>query len=388
MTMTKLSFRIKNPFVYFSKRCFYISLRNFVFILSIVLVEVSAIYESTPFIKYVKYTVPFLAIGYLFFANTKYRIYLSSIKICFPFVFLILCAMLNSLQIDFNGLKDIFFIAASFILFAICKPKSTNLFKINFIFIFAYILLRFNNFDFQNGQISLLKSESFVIDEDNYSSLMGLFTIYSAYNGHILLFILNLALGLIDQKRIATLSVIIVLCIMPLQKRFKNSILNPIVMVLFNLILIVLLVLFTQKYFDPFINNILEIRPDVFAMGRNWIYKGVVDEIQNHTFHAVTIGFGWGSVYPLAIKSGVTLCNLHSDILKIFFENGAIVFIGFFYLLYNTKNRLVNLLSLYLNINFIADNILIFTHVMFFYFLLCHQIYYYDSLPERRLEKV
>lgn len=341
-------------------------LENLILMVTLLIVGVSAVMEHSP-ARYIKYLVPF----YVVYASLlkKQQLVISLPKSIYPFLLLIFYAILNMFLITFLGIKDLFFISAGFVFFIFFYKNNISISKVNYFLLIIYILLQFNNFNFSSS-FSLKESTSFVIVESNYPTILGMFCLAAFLNKKWILFLLNIVLMILNMKRITLLAVIFALVGFSLPKKLKAIVFSPLMMVLINIAIVYLLILFTNGSFDAFFEKVFGMSSSWISQGRFSLYQGVVAKILANPMQLL-VGFGAGTAYPLTMGvMGDGITNLHSDILKILFEYGIFIFISFFFLLYKNTPINVRFIVFYFNLNLIVDNILIFSHILFFFFLI------------------
>jgi len=343
--------------------------------LCIALVAISAILEWSSF-RYIKYLVSFLAIFIVISKQNSLKIHIP--EAVYPFLLLISYGILNVYSANFGGIKDLFFIFSGVVVFLCIKKTYINLIHVNYLIFILFFLLTPDLASFSLNSFSLKDSTSFIDYETNISSILGMFALLALYHKNFFLLIFNILLMLVNMKRISLLALLVVLILWFIPKKISCIFLNKYSMVFINLMFLCLLYLFGKGYFDTYLQQILGMSSKWLSMGRTVLYQGVLNEMSTD-FFSMIFGFGSGSAYPLTLHSldfsdGVNYPNLHSDILKIFFEYGFVIFGIFFFFLYRTKHLFQKYLALYLNILFLCDNVLVFSHVLFFYFLI--QMFY------------
>lgn len=345
-------------------------MRTLLLYFGVITSAISAIFINST-IRYIKYLIPVMLLVTI---PKNKRITLQLSELLNPFYLLIVYALVNSFQINVYGVKDIYFILSGLLFFILYRREWVNLEFVNIILILSYLILNNQNFNFAFNNFSLRYSTSFVIMEDNFSSIIGLFSIVTLIKKKWYLFFLNVLFMLIDMKRIVILSLIVVMLVMLFPKNIKRIVLNPKFMVLMNVFIIILLFGFSLGSLDDFVFSTFGMSPQWLSMGRNNLYKGVVTETMNNFYKTIIFGNGIGSAYQASINYLGYYTNLHSDILKIFFENGLIVFILFFYALHKTNNVFIKYFALYFNLNLSVDNLIIFSDFLFFYLLVIFQL--------------
>ena len=138
--------------------------------------------------------------------------------------------------------------------------------------------------------------------------------------------------------------------------------------VLYSLLSFFLIMLFSSGLLDVFIDDYFGISSNSFSMGRFVIYQNVFNEIINNP-QILILGAGAGAGYSnlnYFVEYDFQYSNLHSDILKISYEYGAIFLIIFIYKLSSFKSNDSRLFVLYLLIIFISDNIFVYSMISYY----------------------
>jgi hypothetical protein len=86
----------------------------------------------------------------------------------------------------------------------------------------------------------------------------------------------------------------------------------------------------------------------------------------------IIFGYGPGSSYAAANAGGASAVygntsNMHSDVVKIFYEYGFVLFVAFIWKMYSSRSFPVKIGFLFLNTIFITDNALIYSFMIFLF---------------------
>jgi hypothetical protein len=167
--------------------------------------------------------------------------------------------------------------------------------------------------------------------------------------------------------------------------KYRKSI--PIVFVGSNLLFLFIFYLITYGYFDNLFEEYIGLTPNYIFMGRINIYREILDQ-----FNAIPlIGRGFGFTSNFLEANSLNLVLLHSDVLKIFLELGAIPFIIFWYMLYSKSLKSTEsfMIVVYYNVLSLTDNISIYFEFMFlllviwFYFRdVKGRVYFQDQIQK------
>jgi hypothetical protein len=136
--------------------------------------------------------------------------------------------------------------------------------------------------------------------------------------------------------------------------------------VLANLAYIQITRLLVSGTFDRVVEQKTGISTDQFLMGRKTFYTAAFHEVGPISW----MGIGLGKIDDIIFSSYGQKMNLHSEILKNYFEFGLVLFI-FWLILILYKNLFSNkaaILLLYINVLFLTDNVFIYFEIMFYFY--------------------
>lgn len=206
--------------------------------------------------------------------------------------------------------------------------------------------------------------------ESNLAFQFGMIVIVYAHHRKWLMMIIAAILLILAFKRIAILGVVLV-GLLYLVKKMTNGWINPAkgkwLIIASNLAMVSVLFLFFMGNFDDLVFDIFGVSPNFLTVGRYDVYT----EIFRHFGGVKFWGFGLGAINTFLAGANYELVNLHSDVLKIFFELGPIAYL-FWILLFHSwpRHMLVASLAIYMNVLFMTDNTFIYFDVLFCYYLL------------------
>ncbi|QCU73926.1 O-antigen ligase family protein [Pseudoalteromonas distincta] len=315
-------------------------------------------------LRYVKYVVPVYII-IVFSVLKKKKFYVTDTPVL-PFLTLVLI-MLIFLIINPSsyGIKDIYFIFSYVILFVLfdipSNEKNTDLIFKMLVF---YLLLKIFSQGVKN--VSILDSEG--LFEDTSAFIFGFFSVYYFILKKKWMFLISLIMVFITFKRIVILGVCLSCFSYIFSLRYCSVLVNRIILIVGPILTLILLILFSNGNFDWLIDEYFGVSSNQLAMGRVVIYSYVIDEIIANNW-LLLFGYGIGSSYQLVdIATLGRDQNLHSDILKLYYEGGLFLFLMFLYSFSKCFSRKVLFpMAILLLISFSTDNILIYSHVMFFF---------------------
>ena len=313
---------------------------------------------TLPVARHLIYILPYLVLM-IFFKEKSIRIGDEGK----PFILIIASGLLFFLWSNKEGFKDIYFIITGIsISFLIDIPRvNTSIIAI------VLTICMFVNFVFcgniKNGfEFDLLRSVSTF--EGSFSYMFGIIGLLSIIERKFILYSFCLFLTVLSLKRIAIAALIIGSFFVFLGEKRARVVLNPVIMVAVNLAILLTIVLYGTGTFDFLINNLAGISSNQFTQGRRLLLSLPSAEIYMNFDSFLLFGKGPGSAYVLANKSFNLIGTdqrLHSDILKIVYEYGAVIFCFFIWLMYSAKSYLTRIAFLYMNILFISDNTLIYS---------------------------
>jgi hypothetical protein len=328
-----------------------------------------------PEIWFVKYlTIPLFFI-FLFSENKGIAIVANeNLK---AWLLLIAVGLITSIfHVEFfldGGFKDLIIISSYVMIFLLIKDYEFRVVLLFQFLVFSTLLL----FLFMDkNEFSILDSTA--VYESPISFVFGAFFIYFLVNKKWLYVSISLFFVILTLKRVALLAMLVVTIVHILPIYYKHYVLKSRMFVLYSLLSFFLIMLFSSGLLDVFIDDYFGISSNSFSMGRFVIYQNVFNEIINNP-QILILGAGAGAGYSnlnYFVEYDFQYSNLHSDILKISYEYGAIFLIIFIYKLSSFKSNDSRLFVLYLLIIFISDNIFVYSNIMFFILLLAYKLEY------------
>lgn len=314
-----------------------------------------------PFITYLKYTIP--AICFLYFVIKK-KYYFH--KQVIPLLLILFVSLFNLLSITGDGWKDYFFIFCTIVPFFVLSRKdilSIDIVRLNFLVFFTFTIKVALNF--QSIRFFDISKSSALFEDHIFGFIFGFFIIYFFPRKKWLLVIINSIFLFITLKRIVLLGLIIVTVFYFTRKLKYINVTSAIIL---NLVTVYFLIMFGAGEFDDVLISTVEQGSSEFSQGRSYLYDEVLTYLNNSDFFKILLtGKGLGTTYDYTLLG--TPVNLHSDLLKLFVELGALSYAYFIYFLYKVNKTCLQY-TIYINTVFISDNILIYLPVMFIYTLL------------------
>lgn len=326
-----------------------------VFIFSILLLsELDPILSGA---RYLKYIIPLACLMiWIIFRQFRGAVILS--KVTTPFLYLLGYACLQlAVSPQLYGFKDVYFIftyVAPFLFFNL-PVNSKNVDLLFKMFISFFILRSFVSIG-EGGLVGRF--------EGIHSFVFGLFFVYYFSIKRFLVALLSIIFVFLTLKRIVLIACVVSVSIYLLMSIFRSRRFLAVAYFQATILILMLIILFGMGGLDWLIAITFEVSANKLSMGRMVIYGYVIEGIldgSNWFF-----GHGIGTSYELvAVATNGAEENLHSDILKLFYEGGCMLYILFFALM----SRLVNHKSFmylgYITIIFLTDNVLIYPIVMF-----------------------
>jgi hypothetical protein len=326
---------------------------------------------ATPYARHLIYLVPFMVLLTVL-GDRGLRIG-DEAK---PFLIFVLAGLVFSPLGTNEGLRDIFFTFAGVsVAFLVGVPR-VKLWHL-FIGLAVSMAIYFALFgDFRSG-IKFDVSKSSSSFEGSFSFMFGMLAPFALMEKRYRLAILCVLMAVLSLKRIAVLSALVACFFVLLGEKRARLILNPPVMIALNCILLLAVLMYGYGSFDFLILEFTGESSNEFGQGRKVLLAFPAIEIFSHPENFVVFGQGPGSTYVLANKafsSFTTAQRLHSDLLKIFYEYGFIIFCLFIGYMYSARRFSTRIAFLFMNVLFLTDNTLIYAFVLFLFVCCCRNV--------------
>jgi O-antigen ligase len=221
------------------------------------------------------------------------------------------------------------------------------------------------------GELVSAVIDSNVSTESGFAFIFGLLNIYFISRRERRYTVLSAIAVILSFKRVAILATLIGLGTLfffgrefPRKRLLK---LFPACMLVINGLLVFLIYQLALGRYDELIFTYLSVSTDYLLQGRIAFYT----EVLNHIGAVPVWGIGLGNTQEI-LYAGSIFQNLHSDVLKIFLEFGVIGATIWCYTFYRLSLRSPTILamSVYLNVLFVSDNVFIYYHILFFFYML------------------
>lgn len=223
-------------------------------------------------------------------------------------------------------------------------------------------------FDFAASQSTL---------EGSFAFMFGLLAVVSMIERRWWCFAACVFFAFLTLKRIAILAVAVVFLVWITRHRFGAWILRPVVMIPVNIAAVFLLLLYGSGALDSVITLLTGMDANQLGMGRKTLLSMPSREILGAPESFLFFGAGPGSGYDLTsqtLRYAISKVNLHSDLVKILYEYGFVVFCLFFGLAYRTKSYSGRVVFLYINILLLTDNVLIYYFLIAAYVIVSRSV--------------
>lgn len=355
-----------------------------IFLLTVVLASI-----YSPF-RYLKYFLPLIPIIVFALREKKLTVEKKVINYYFTFLafYLIVIGYLLLQNIFFQNLSARFFPNTIFILspllFIIFTIPYFNVEKIPQ-YVKAIFFINIGVFLFEEGsdllnvvtnlnaiKEAILTSE--LTTENNLAYVFGFIVLYfliEKYNKWYLIF--SIIFFILCFKRIAIAAVVVSGAIYFIISFLKIDISDhrkklALVGILVNLFYIQLTYLIVSGTFDQFIFEKTGFNADRFLMGRKTLYTQAFEEAGAYNL----TGIGLGKIDDAMFNFYGIAINLHSEVLKNYFEFGIVLFILWMFIFFykNLFSNKAAVILLYFNVLILTDNVFIYFEVMFYFYFL------------------
>ncbi len=341
----------------------------FLFTIISVTLIVDKVFTIFPEFRYLKYIgIPFFLI--LVITNYKnFKFYGINDRVK-PYLLLITVSIILYPLLTKQGIFELIFIFAGISMFIFLPDIKININALNYFSIFLFILLYLGGGSYDFSLEAFYKSNT-SSTEGGYSFIFGFFAIYYWEQRKFSKFLINLLFIVLSLKRIVFLGVIVVIILSVLPKKISNILTHKILLIGANLSFILITQMLTAGSFDENIRKHTGIGTGEFTSGRTFLYSLVLDK-DVFSGRNMFLGIGQGGTSNILEKHFEHNFLLHNDILKIVVEHGYLIFIVFFWLLYETKDEKILRLTIFLNLLYLTDNALIYQVVYLMYFVLSY----------------
>jgi hypothetical protein len=332
---------------------------------------------TLPPVRYLYYTVPFLVI--LTVLGDRHSRLGDEAK---PFLVFCLAGIVWSPLATFEGLKDIFFVFAGVSIALLADIPNLRPWTAFWLTCFAMVLLG-GPFHVFRTPFEFDFAASISSFEGNAGHMFGLLAVIALLERRYLLFLSCVILAVLALKRIALVGVLIAAVFVVLGESRGRRLLNPPMMIVLNSLALVVLLLYGSGGTDRLIVPITGMSADQLGMGRKTILSVPANAIIHDPHQFIAYGRGPGAGYDhLMNRNGPGKENLHSDLVKILYEYGLVIFCAVIWFMYSGKDYRLRVLFLYLNVLFVTDNTLIYA------FLICIFVSFGRHVQTREIEGI
>jgi hypothetical protein len=218
-------------------------------------------------------------------------------------------------------------------------------------------------FDFANSNSSF---------ESNFAFEFALLVPFALHRKRWWVFVIASVLAVLTLKRITLLAAFVCCMLQFIDPKWGKRLLSPPVMIVFNILILGMTMAYSMGYFDVAIHDLTGQSANQLGSGRRVLQQLPSKEIFRHPWDFVFFGDGPGKAYEVAAIGAelYTKASLHSDLLKLLYEQGLVFFCVFIGLLYTVPSYMGRIGMLYLNILFMTDNTMTYYFFLFF-FVVC-----------------
>ncbi len=322
------------------------------------------------FLRYVFYLLPIAALFiWLTYRNRSVNF------TAMPF-WLLLAASISSLyEADANGMKMsylMFVYTFTFTLFDFSKIEINFNKSIIFIF-FVFLIHIVLGGEVGHISFSLINSESTF--ESTLAFPLGVLALYFFIVKKYFSFIISVVLCVIMLKRIVIVALFLAIAPRFLGERLRSFILNPYTVSIFCGLTVMFLIELAKGSFDVFFVETIDQSANQFTKGRKELWDATLNVVNFNYSEFAFWGVGQGKVTTLLENAFHTKdIRLHSDLLLLVLQFGGLIFISFIFFLNKHDSMNKRTMSLFLTTLFLTDNVLVYQHVMVFYFLAMSQL--------------
>lgn len=278
-----------------------------------------------------------------------------------PFLLICIAGVVFSPLASAEGARDVFLILAGVSASVLLTHPRIDIGKIVFWYVTAVLIHVALFRDVGNFRFDFAASQSTL--EGSFAFMFGLLAVFSMIGRRWWCFVVCVFFAFLTLKRIAVLAIALVFLVWITKRQFGEWLLRPIVMVPANLAAVFLLLMYGSGALDSLIVLSTGMDANQLGMGRKALLSMPSREIFGSPESFLFFGTGPGGGYDLTsqtLRYAIGKVNLHSDLVKILYEYGFVVFCLFFGLAYRAKSYAVRLAFLYVNILLLTDNVLIY----------------------------
>lgn len=278
------------------------------------------------------------------------------------YIILIITSLFRIDQYSIFMLLDVGLLIVGCLPFLFCSRFKVNAKTLNIVLIILFFLSYGNSLFSVHVDTESLMNSDIGLESMYLSFVIPLFAVYWYEKKQKKLCLINFFLGIVAGKRIVMLATILALLLMKFfrDKEKKQSIVLLTLELSAIILSILVVIAFVEGYFDGIIYEWTGLPADHFTMGRKTLYSFVIGGQDNFTMW----GIGMGNTKELLMMG-----RLHNDILRIYVENGALVFFVFFFVMLKNVELRDLPYYLYILIVFLTDNTLIYAPIQVIYIL-------------------
>ncbi len=288
-----------------------------------------------------------------------------------PFVIILSTSILRPFQLSLSFIQQFLIISSATLPFLVTDNFKANIYIINVFLIISFFLTVGININLNLSYTSFLESKTSSAETNQHPFIFGLFILFFIYKKNYTWFFINLFMLLLSFKRIVFLATLVTIPIVLFNKSFLNQKYKVFLTIAINIIFLFFSYGLATGLFDSLIQEYTGISAGYFTQGRTSLWGTIINYISTNKINLYITGGGLGYINEIMKVQGRNDL-IHNDVLKIIIENGIFIFIAFFYSMYKYSKYVF--LTIYLNILFFTDNTFVYALVLFFYFLLNHEL--------------
>lgn len=330
------------------------------------LMLISLLDQLIPGARYVKYLALPLSVAFLFNKQLKIATLPGLEAYYLYFLLMMPYLALTILQRTENTFDDTIFLLTYLLPLALIKNTG---FSIQGAFIASAILFGISSAGKLGNHFTIdFTTSTSSFEHGEFGFIFAFFLVYFITTKNLKLAMLALVLTILSLKRIALIGAIAALAVFYTQiEKIISRRTIALLAATLNVFTILLIQYSVTDDFNDLVFSLTEQSANQFMMGRTVLYSYIL----KHTSVNWLYGLGPGGVYSYATTAFESSSRvlLHSDILKLAIEYGLIFLFAFIYLLYNNKRVPLEQIVL-LNIIMLTDNPLIYSAVMFMFFMI------------------
>lgn len=278
---------------------------------------------------------------------------------------LLVTSIFRPSQYSVNMAKDLGLMIIGIMPFLFKSQFEINASRLNWLLIGGFFISAGANIAGYRMDTDAFIESTFGIELGALCYTFSLLALYWLKKGGRIWFIINCLLAILCGKRIAFASIVVCALIHIIFRKKEGEVPIWLKILIMGVTIIVLLFtyFFTYGYLDDVIFDTTGKSADAFTMGRQQLYSIAFSMIELPNLWGIGPGNTVETIKNLYGVGG----RMHNDFLKIFTENGIILYLVFFYILIRKlKYKQLPTLCLIMSL-FLTTNTLIYVYMLFLY---------------------